>query len=366
MKANKATRNGSEIIYAGIDAHKSQSVNYLMNEEEQRISSGRILTNREEMSEFFKSHIEGGNKIRAAVETGNLTFWLCDILHELGIETYVVNTLANKAISESSKKTDKRDARTLALQLKKGMLPDQVYEPPPAERELRSLVKHREQLKKNRCRVVNQTHALLSRWGIIVKKNDLSGSYKYWHELLKNPILSKDSVIQDEFKFYMSYYMFISNQMKAVEKQMVEKSKEINSEYYDLLIDHPGVGPVIAPVIIAYCNGVERFKNCRRFNTYHGLTPKVRESGDKKKGYSMPLNKRGVSIIRGYMTQAALAVLRSKTPESEPFKAYYERIRVKKGWQKARIALARKISMTIFGMLKNKTPFNPEMVTART
>lgn len=130
METGSQVSKAKKRLYGGIDLHKSRSVIYLMDEFEKRVASKSILTNHERFEDFFSPYLETF-QITVAIETGNLTFWLCDVLHSMGINTYVVNTLLNKAIAESSKKTDKRDARTLTLQLKKRMLPERVYEPIP-------------------------------------------------------------------------------------------------------------------------------------------------------------------------------------------------------------------------------------------
>jgi transposase len=347
-------------LYGGIDLHKSSSVINLMDEHEKRVTSRSIQTDHESFKRFFAPFLEN-YQVEVAIEAGNLTFWLCDILHLMGIETYVVNPLLNKAIAESSRKTDKRDARTLALQLKKGMLPNRVYEPPVGDRELRSIVKHREQLVKDRSRTANRAYALLTRAGKFVSRQDLSKYARYWEMILEKESIDPESILYFEFQSYMQQYMLLSGQISELEKRIKQKCMELNPEYYELLIQHPGVGPATTSVVIAYCNGVERFINCRKFACYTGLVPEVRESGGKK-SYSMNITRQGISILRAYLTQASLGVMKSSHPDARPLKEWYNRVKVKKGWRKARIALARKIATTIFGVLKNKTKFNPALV----
>ena len=350
-------------LYGGIDLHKSRSVIYLMDELEKRVASKSILTNYESFKSFFSPYLETF-QVTVAIETSNLTFWLCDIFNSMGINTYVVNTLLNKAISESSKKTDKRDARTLTLQLKNGMLPERVYEPPVVERELRSIVKHREQLVKDRTRTANRAYALLTRAGIFVSRSDLYQYVRYWEMILKRQSIDQESMLYFEFQTYMQQYMLLARQITELEKRIKQKSKELNSEYYELLLQHPGVGPATTSAVIAYCNGVERFRNCRKFASYTGLVPKVRESGGKK-SYSNNITREGISILRAYLTQASLAVMKSTHPDAQPLKEWFNKVRINKGWRKARVALARKIATTIFGVLKNKAKFNPSLIMGK-
>jgi len=66
----------------------------------------------------------------------------------------------------------------------------------------------------------------------------------------------------------------------------------------------------------------------------------------------------GPSILRGYLTQGALSILRNKEKEeNKPFVEFYQRIRTKTGWKKARVALGKKILGIIYGVLKNQTAY---------
>ena len=71
----------------------------------------------------------------------------------------------------------------------------------------------------------------------------------------------------------------------------------------------------------------------------------------------------GNSLLRGYLTQVAVAVLRSRCTDALPLQFWYERLRKKKGWRTARVALARKMTAIAFGVLKTNRPFDPGMIS---
>ena len=52
--------------------------------------------------------------VRVAIEAGNQTAWIVDLLRELGAKVQVVHPLKVKLIAESKKKTDRIDAQLLA------------------------------------------------------------------------------------------------------------------------------------------------------------------------------------------------------------------------------------------------------------
>lgn len=353
----------TEWIYGGIDLHKTFCVICLIRKDGRRIVSKRIPNHFDHYERFFKPFLEKF-RIRVAIEAGNITFWLCNILHSFGIETYVVNTILNKEIANSNKKTDKRDARALSIQLSKEHLPERVYEPSFKECVLRSLIQHRKQLIKDRTRTSNRAYALLSRNGIFISKRSLRENERYWEVVLKDKLTERGSILNVEYKMYMSQFCLLNQQLNEIDTLIDQKAKELSLEDYYLIMSIPGIGRIIAAAIIAYCHDIIRFKNGRKLTSYIGIVPKIKESGDKKT-YSGRITKMGVSILRAYLTQAALCLLRSRNEDVKEIKEWFNKIKVKKGWQKARIALARKLALIIFGVLKSRTKFDPKLIVKK-
>jgi transposase len=108
-----------------------------------------------------------------AVEaTGNSAWFRDEVISCVG-RVVVVNPRQFQIIRKSVKKTDKNDARALALFLSKDMLPETRLKTKP-EGELASLVQTRDLLVKQRTRLLNKIHALYNRHGIKLKKEGLA------------------------------------------------------------------------------------------------------------------------------------------------------------------------------------------------
>jgi transposase len=179
--------------------------------------------------------------------------------------------------------------------------------------------------------------------------------------ILLDKLTERNSTLNFEYKMYMDQFCLLNEQLNEIDTRIEQKAKELSPEDYYFIMSIPGIGSTIAAAIIAYCNDIIRFKNGRKLTSYIGIVPKIKESGDKKT-YSGRITKRGVSILRGYLTQAALCLLRSRNQDVKEIKEWFNKIKVKKGWQKARIALARKLALIIFGVLKNRTKFDPQLI----
>lgn len=344
-------------IKGGIDVHKRGCNIFLLNEREEKVKEKRIQTNYESFSKFFSPFLQE-YEVEVALECGNLAFVICDYLSALGAGSYVVNAFKNRLIAETCQKSDKRDAKTLGYQLSRRILPPRVYHPTYRERELRSLVNHRHKLVADRTRAANRAFALLLRNGIFGSKSYLRNNEEYWKRLLRERLVSESNILYIEFKCFMEQYQLCNSQIGEME---AETKKHIASMYqldYELLLSIPGVGHCIASVVLAYLGVIERFENVRHFWSYYGMAPSGRETDGKKVG-SSKITKMGPSILRGYLTQGALSILRNKEKEeNKPFVEFYQRIRSKKGWKKARVALGKKLLGIIYGVLKNQTAYN--------
>ena len=343
-------------IKGGIDVHKRGCNIFLLNEREEKVKEKRIQTSYESFSEFFSPFLQEYD-VEVALECGNLAFVICDYLSALGTGSYVVNAFKNRLIAETCQKSDKRDAKTLGYQLSRRILPPRVYHPTYREREFRSLVNHRHKLVADRTRAANRAFALLLRNGIFGSKSYLRNNEEYWKRLLRERLVSESNILYIEFKCFMEQYQLCNRQIGEME---AETRKHIASMYqleYELLLSIPGVGHCIASVVLAYLGVIERFENVRHFWSYYGMAPSGRVTDGKKVG-SSKITKMGPSILRGYLTQGALSILRNKEKEeNKPFVEFYQRIRTKKGWKKARVALGKKLLGIIYGVLKNRTAY---------
>ncbi|RMD79574.1 MAG: IS110 family transposase [Lentisphaerae bacterium] len=354
----------SRKLYCGIDLHSRKSYLHVLDEEGNRIKSGEIDTTGQSFRVFFEELIDGENDVSAAIEIGSLTFRYCNVLREIGISVHVVNTLKNAYIAKSMKKTDKEDARRLAIQLWKNILPEPVHVPDHSEHLLRTMVSHRASLVKSHTRLINRAHHRLRNHEIQLQKRSLKNVSK-WEDVLEGISSTEQPLLHLEVSQMMEQFRTLQNQIRETENQMlhlIHQDPEFNI-MYSLLQTIPGMGIVTAAAVLALIgHHVERFKNVRKLASYFGQCPKVRESGGKTLGNS-GITKQGNSRIRGYFTQVALAVLRTEKANAIPLHIWYENIRRRKGWKAARVALSRKMAAIAYGVLKHRQPYDPSRVT---
>ena len=108
-----------------------------------------------------------------AVESTGNTTWFCDEIRACVGRIVVVNPRQFQVIRKSVKKTDRNDARALAVFLSKDMLPETRLKR-AGEAELASLAQTRDMLVKSRTKVLNKIHGVFNRHGIKLKKAGFS------------------------------------------------------------------------------------------------------------------------------------------------------------------------------------------------
>jgi hypothetical protein len=59
--------------------------------------------------------------------------------------------------------------------------------------------------------------------------------------------------------------------------------------------------------------------------------------------------------------QAALTFINTADEEHELYK-WYDKVRRRRGWKKARVALARKLASVAYGVLRKARPYDPNHV----
>jgi transposase len=130
-----------------------------------------------------------------------------------------------------------------------------------------------------------------------------------------------------------------------------------------LLTTIPGVGPILAAVIMAEIGSIERFipgkgdqrpsDGIHRLLAFAGLDPRVRQSGQWTGKSHM--SKRGSRALRTAIWRAAFAACRH-----EAYREVYERhlVTMKQPQKVALSHVARKVVQAIYGVLRHKKDFN--------
>lgn len=148
--------------YVGVDLHKQTSWFYVVDQEGRKLDS-RNLSND---AECLKQYLSGIPKpFTVAVEATFNWYFFVDLAGLYAEKVFLANSYALKAFAKQHKKTDKIDARLIAMILQRGFLPT-VTIADSRTRQWRELLRFRMKLVNDRSRVIFRLKNLLSALGL--------------------------------------------------------------------------------------------------------------------------------------------------------------------------------------------------------
>jgi transposase len=115
----------------------------------------------------------------------------------------------------------------------------------------------------------------------------------------------------------------------------------------------PGVGVVTIETILAELGDWERFRCADAVVSFAGLDPGVRESDGNRK--NLKLTKAGSPLLRWIMIQLAHRVKR----QSARWRSTFERLSKRIGKKKATCAIARRLLLVIYAMVRDGNAYQP-------
>jgi transposase len=299
-------------------------------------SAGRVETTPEAL-ELFAQSLGADDRVALEVTGGA---WEIARLLEPHVERVIVISPDDTGIRRARAKTDRLDARSLARLLAAGEL-DAVWMPDDACRVMRRRLARREQLVRSRTRAKNEIHAvLMRRLEGRPPVSDLFGvKGRRWLRELELPLEEAETL-----ESALRHVEFLDQEIAAVERLIAREA--LRSPDARRLMTVPGVNVICAASFLAAIGDVRRFRSARRLVAYLGLDPRVRQSGTEP-ARSGRISKRGSASARWALVEAASSVVR----QPGPLRAFYERIRARRGHGKAVVASARKLTVLFWCLL---------------
>jgi transposase len=265
---------------------------------------------------------------------------IATMLRPLVRRVVVSNPRKTRAIAEAKVKTDKVDARILAQLLAADFLPE-TWVADDRTRMLRRLVMRRTHLVRQRTRLKNQVHGILSRNLVPTCPHaDLfSGVGRRW--------LAAQSLPADEQRSIDALIRqldFHGDELTDVERDLAIEA--IDDAIVTRLMTVPGIDVAVAISIVAAVGDFSRFDDPNRLVAYLGLHPRVRQSGNGPAVHGR-ITKAGPAQARGMLVEAAFSASRAPGP----LRAFYRRVKDRRGFQVATVATARKMTVLCWHLI---------------
>jgi transposase len=331
--------------FIGWDAHKQYSVFVAIDEKGQFSPTWRTSHEGGEVERCLEA-LPAGSRI--AIEATGTCYWLIEEMRARGHQPVLAHPLESKKRMGQTKKTDRLDARGLAMLLRNGTLPE-VWIPPAEIRDQREPMRLRMALTRKRTQLKNRIHGVLSRFNVQIPVSDLFG--KKGREQLEPELNRLPEHTRASVKQALRVLDFLELEIGEAEKRIAGMLE--GDEAVRLLDSLPCVGPILSAVMALEIGRIERFQTAEQLASYAGLVPSVHSSGGHTR-----IGRVGHNVnrtLKWAFVEAAnlIAMQRRKHPDSHAVRLY-QRVRDRKNHQKATVAVARHLAEAAFVVLRKK------------
>lgn len=369
-----------EVLYercCGIDVHKRIVVACLKCGKQQEIREFGTTT--DELRTLTKWLQDNGCQMIAMESTGSYWKPLYNIFELSALDAMVVNAHDMKNVP--GRKTDVKDAEWIADLLQHGLL-RASYIPTREQRELRELSRYRKSLIEERSRELNRLQKMLEGGNIKLASvvSDINGrsARNLLTRMLRHDMpLTKEEIssmlhgrlrrkVEAIMKALDGFLTPLQKQLmlKVVDHidDMTKRIDEMDTLMDQYLTDYheaihkldevPGIGRQSAETILAEIGlDMSRFPTEKHFSSWAGLAPGNNESA-KKRRYGRTT--KGNMTLKTTLIQCA----KSAVKKADSFlAAQYQRLVVRRGANRATVAVAHTMLIAIYHMLKDNVPF---------
>jgi transposase len=330
--------------YCGIDLHARNMYVCILDQKGKTIVHKNIKTDPELMFEVIFPFING---IVIGVECVFCWYWIADLCADHNIDFILGHALYMKAIHGGKTKNDKIDSYKIACLIRGGNFP-LAYAYPAKMRATRDLLRRRMYIVHHCSEMVTHIINTNTQYNLppFVKKLTRKYNHQGVAERFENPSVRKS--VEVDLALIESY-----NQVLRPLEWFIEKTAKQHDHHTLLLLRSiPGIGQILALVILYEIENIKRFKTVQDFSSYARLIRPVKESAGKRAGKTN--NKIGNHHLKWAIKEATILFLR----ESDQAKQYKAKLAKKYNDGKAMGILSHKLGRAIYFMIKNKRAFD--------
>jgi transposase len=330
--------------YCGIDLHAKAMYVCILDQ------NGTILVHKNlptTPEAFLRIIAPYRDDLVVAVECMFTWYWLADLCAKEGIAFVLGHALYMKAIHGGKAKNDKIDAHKIAVLLRGGMFP-QAYVYPTEMRATRDLLRRRCHLVQKRAELLTHIQNTNSQYNLpeIGKKLAYKANREGVEEHFPDPSVRK--TIEVDVSLINHYDQLLGE----VELYITRTAKKHDVQTFARLQSVPGIGQILALVLLYEIQDIRRFPRVQDFVSYCRLVKCAKESGGKRLGTSG--KKIGNAHLRWAFAEAAVLFLR----QNQPGKDYFTKLEHKHGKAKALTVLAHKLGRAVYYMLTREQAFD--------
>jgi transposase len=317
-----------------------------------------LTTDRAHLTRLFALHRPAVVVIEACALTG----WVHDLCEGLHLPCQVANTASEAwKFKHAKRKTDRDDALRLAQLQALGQLPT-VTVPDVATRQWRALIAHRQAQIGRRVALQNRVRALLVGQGLPAPRGARAWSALGLEGIAQHARPLADCADDELWRGLLHAALEELAQARArcddAEARLDALAKRRHAVH--VLETIPGVGPRTAETVAAYLGDPRRFATGKQVSAYAGLVPRQFQSGaSDRRGR---ITRRGPALLRKLLVECAWVMLRYNTWARSVYQRLTRGGTARK--KQAIVALARKLLVRCWAMLRDDAPWRESMPAA--
>jgi len=275
-------------------------------------------------------------------------YWLADLCATEGIPFVLGHALYLKAIHGGKTKTDTIDAQKLARLLRGGTFAE-AYVYPKAMRATRDLLRRRTYFVRKRAELLAHLQMTFFQYNLTPPAQKLC--YAANRAQLSLDVFADPST-RSMLRADLQVVNALSAQIKSLEAELIRSAKIHDPQTFHRLRTVPGIGPVLALILLYEVHDIRRFEDEGRFLSYARLVGGMRESAGKKLGTGG--RKIGNAHLKWAFSEATCLLIRS-LPKAKTWLARKER---KIGKKRALGALAARLARTVYHLWRKQEAFD--------
>ena len=324
----------------GCDLHARQQTLAMLDSITGEVVNRTLMHEGNQVREFYS---QLPHPVLVGIEAIGPMQWFLKLLEELGIECQVGDGAKVRAAEPRKQKHDRRDAELILKLLVEKRFPA-IWMPSKEQLDLRALLLHRHHGVRLRTQIQNALQAIALANGL--RRGPSLWSYDGQTKIAFLPLPPHASYRRSALQ---AMYRKMEEEIENLTKQVAEQAGQRSGAR--LLMTHPGVGPVTALATDVFLGDPQRFADGKALGSYVGLIPREYSSGERQRFGG--LTKQGSPLLRFLWGEAAAHAAR-RDPELQRF---YRRKLVQKGLGKARMAVARKLGIRLWIMLRDQIDY---------
>jgi transposase len=324
-----------------------------------RAHSFRTLdTTPAELDQLLARHPGGLVVIEACANAG----WAHDRACAAGHPVKVANTAAEAwKFKHLKRKTDRDDALRLAELEAIGQLPTVVM-PDPATRQRRMLIAFRQELVGRRVACQNRVRSLFAAVGLPTPRGHRAwtgaGLLALGSHAKPMAECGPEELWRGMLHLALAEYHAAVEQLVEAERKLDELAKADPAT--KLLETIPGLGRRTAEAVSAHLGDAKRFATAKQVGAFAGLVPRQYQSGvTDRRGR---ITRRGPAVLRKLLVECAWCMLRYNPWARKVYQHLTGGTQARK--KPAVVALARKILVRCWALLRDGVPWHVEPVTS--